>query len=127
MASSRGATAPAVLTIDLDAVVANWRQLDERTAPGRCAAVVKADAYGLGAARVAPALHAAGCRTFFVAQLEEALALRAVLPDAEILSLGGLPSGSTARSAMASSGCATAKVRQPAADRAGATRDAPNP
>ncbi len=94
MASNRAATAPALLTIDLDAVVSNWRQLRDRVSPGRCAAVVKANAYGLGAARVAPALHAAGCQTFIVAQLEEALALRAVLPDAEILSLGGLPAGS---------------------------------
>ncbi|MGQ9370774.1 alanine racemase [Azospirillum sp. ST 5-10] len=86
--------AGAVLTIDLDAVVANWRQLRDRVAPAACAAAVKADAYGLGAARVAPALWDAGCTTFFVAQLDEALALRAVLPDAEILSLGGLPAGS---------------------------------
>ena len=93
-ASDRTATAAAVLTIDLGAVVANWRALRDRVAPGDCAAVVKADAYGLGAMRVAPVLAAAGCRTFVVAQLEEALALRAVLPDAEILSLGGLPAGS---------------------------------
>lgn len=95
-ASNRGATAAAVLTVDLGAVVANWRQLRDRVAPGRCAAVVKADAYGLSAGQVAPALHAAGCSTFVVAQLEEALALRAVVPDAEILSLGGLPAGGEA-------------------------------
>src|SRR5690606_1897049 len=52
--------------------------------PARCAGVVKADAYGLGMARVAPALAAAGCRTFFVAQLEEGLDLRRLLPAAEI-------------------------------------------
>ncbi|HEY0832775.1 MAG TPA: alanine racemase, partial [Azospirillum sp.] len=40
--------AGAVLTIDLGAVVANWRRLRDRVAPARCAAVVKADAYGLG-------------------------------------------------------------------------------
>jgi alanine racemase len=74
------------LTIDLDAVVANWRQLD-RLVP--CAAMVKADAYGLGAAECAAALAAAGCPTFFVAHLEEGVALRRVLPQAEILILHG--------------------------------------
>ncbi|HYH21190.1 MAG TPA: alanine racemase [Azospirillum sp.] len=86
--------AAAVLTVDLGAVVANWRLLRDRVAPAQCAAVVKGDAYGLGVARVAPALAAAGCDSFVVAQLDEALAVRAVVPDAEILSLGGLPAGS---------------------------------
>ncbi|MBP2294658.1 alanine racemase [Azospirillum rugosum] len=85
--------AGAVLTIDLGAVVANWRSLRDRVAPAECAAVVKANAYGLGVARVVPALAAAGCRTFVVAQFEEALAVRAVAPDARILCLGGLPAG----------------------------------
>lgn len=74
------------LTVDLDAVVANWRQLD-RLVP--CAAMVKADAYGLGAAPCAGALFEAGCRTFFVAHVEEGIALRGVLPQAEILILHG--------------------------------------
>ncbi|PWC52799.1 alanine racemase [Azospirillum sp. TSO22-1] len=97
-ASDPASFAGALLTIDLDAVVANWTLLRDRVGgPARCAAVVKADAYGLGASRVAPALFAAGCRTFVVAQVEEAIALRAVLPaDAEVLSLGGLPPGSAA-------------------------------
>lgn len=73
-------TAGAVMTIDLDAIVANWRLLAARVAPADCAAVVKADAYGLGAARVAPALAAAGCRHFFVAHLDEAVALKPHLP-----------------------------------------------
>jgi alanine racemase len=69
----------AILRIDLAAIVANWRHLRERVAPAECAAVVKADAYGLGASEVAPALLAAGCRTFFVAMLEEAITLRRCL------------------------------------------------
>jgi alanine racemase len=69
----------AVLRIDLAAIVANWRHLRQRVAPAECAAVVKANAYGLGASEVVPALLAAGCRTFFVAMLEEALALRRCL------------------------------------------------
>lgn len=73
----------AQLEIDLGAVVANWRGLKARLGPGSdCAAVVKADAYGLGAAMVAPALAAAGCRHFFVAQISEAIDLRPHLPSA---------------------------------------------
>ncbi|MBL8705028.1 MAG: alanine racemase, partial [Rhodospirillales bacterium] len=71
----------AVLTIDLDAIRANWRKLAERVQPAQCAAVVKADAYGLGVSRVGPALARAGCRHFFVAQLAEGAALRQALRD----------------------------------------------
>ena len=71
--------AAAVLTIDLAAIIANWRLLAARAAPAECAAVVKADAYGLGMAQVAPALADAGCRVFFVATLDEGIALREVL------------------------------------------------
>jgi alanine racemase len=74
--------AGAILEIDLAAVAANWRLLKERAAPAECAAVVKADAYGLGASAIAPALAAAGCRRFFVATLDEGIALRAVLGTA---------------------------------------------
>jgi alanine racemase len=59
--------------------------------------VVKADAYGLGADRVGPALAAAGCRHFFVAHLDEALALRPLLPsDAQVAVLNGLLPGTAA-------------------------------
>ena len=68
-----------VLTIDLPAIVANWRDLAARGAPGAVAGVVKADGYGLGAIEVARALRGAGCRHFFVACLAEGLALRAAL------------------------------------------------
>jgi alanine racemase len=80
----------ATLTIDLDAIVANWRFLNKKVAPlSRCASVVKANAYGLGAHRVAPALYGAGCRRFFVATLDEGLSLRPLLAEAEILILNG--------------------------------------
>ena len=79
----------AELTIDLGAIAANWRALDALH-PGETAGVVKADAYGLGAAQVGPALAAAGCKTFFTAHLAEAVALRAVLPDQKIAVLNGL-------------------------------------
>jgi alanine racemase len=73
-----GVTPPAVLEIDLDAIAENWRRLDARH-PGATAAVLKADAYGLGAKYVAPKLLAAGCRHFFTAHLSEALEIRDVI------------------------------------------------
>ncbi|HKK97852.1 MAG TPA: alanine racemase [Marivita sp.] len=66
------------LTIDLGAICANWSALDKMSA-SETAAVVKADAYGLGVARVSKALANTGARTFFVAQAEEGVALRAAL------------------------------------------------
>ncbi|MBS0592620.1 MAG: alanine racemase, partial [Proteobacteria bacterium] len=88
-------TAGAVLTIDLDAIVANWRRLRSRIGGAECAAVLKADAYGLGAAQVGGALAAAGARQFFVAHLDEALALQPHLPaDAKVSVLHGPTPGS---------------------------------
>ena len=66
------AAATGVLTVDLDAIVANWRRLEKTAVPAECAAVIKANAYGCGTAPVAGALAAAGCKTFFVATLDEA-------------------------------------------------------
>lgn len=84
------ARASAILDIDLGAIVENWRLLSRRVAPAECAAVVKADAYGLGAGRVAPTLAEAGCRTFFVATVDEGVALRGILGDGpEIIILNG--------------------------------------
>ena len=75
----------AILHIDLDALVANWRRLGAMAPQAECAAVVKADGYGLGAAKVGKALQTAGCRRFFVAHSEEALALRQALPDPQTM------------------------------------------
>ncbi|MBT3400790.1 MAG: alanine racemase, partial [Rhodospirillaceae bacterium] len=90
------ARAGATLTIDLDAIAANYRQLRDMAAPTAiCAAVVKADAYGLGAAPVGLKIEAEGCRHFFVATVDEGLALRHTFEDAtpgevsEILVLSG--------------------------------------
>ncbi|MFO1158338.1 MAG: alanine racemase [Reyranellaceae bacterium] len=92
--------AGAILTIDLGAIAANWRGLrDAGRAEGRlvdCAAVLKADAYGTGAAKVGPRLAAEGCRQFFVAHLDEGIALRAVVPDHPICVLNGLLPGTEA-------------------------------
>ncbi|HEY0910380.1 MAG TPA: alanine racemase [Bradyrhizobium sp.] len=75
------ATATGVLTVDLDAIIANWRKLEKTAVPAECAGVIKADAYGCGAGPVANALANAGCKTFFVATLDEARAVRAALPS----------------------------------------------
>ena len=83
------ATATGVLTVDLDAIVANWRKLEKTAVPAECAGVVKADAYGCGAEQVARALAGAGCKTFFVATLDEARVVRAALPAATIYVLDG--------------------------------------
>ncbi|WP_157269515.1 alanine racemase [Azohydromonas aeria] len=80
-------SAGALLSIDLGAIAENWRSLQAAVGKAACAAVLKADAYGLGAARVAPALAAAGCRRFFVAHLDEALALKPLLPASATLTV----------------------------------------
>ena len=76
-----------ILTIDLGAIRRNWRALDALSGTAETGAAVKADAYGCGLAPVATALHAEGCRTFFVATLDEGIALRAALPDATAITL----------------------------------------
>jgi alanine racemase len=83
------ATFTGVLTVDLDAVVANWRKLEKAGVPAECAGVVKADAYGCGIDPVTRALAAAGCKTFFVATLDEARAARAATKSASIYVLDG--------------------------------------
>ncbi len=83
------ATQPGILTVDLDAIVANWRKLEKTAVPAECAAVIKADAYGCGTEPVARALAGAGCKTFFVATLDEARAAREALPSAELYVLDG--------------------------------------
>src|SRR5258707_1280128 len=83
------ASATGVLTVDLDAIVANWRKLEKTAVPAECAGVVKADAYGCGADQVARALANAGCKTFFVATLDEARVVRSAVPAATIYTLDG--------------------------------------
>ena len=83
------AAATGVLTVDLDAIVANWRKLEKTAVPAECAGVIKADAYGCGVEPVARALASAGCKTFFVATIEEARAARVAVPSAAIYALGG--------------------------------------
>lgn len=77
------------LTVRPSAIAANYRTYRRQVGPRAVAAVVKADAYGLGIAGVAPALAGAGCDSFFVARLQEALQLRQVLPNVRIFVLDG--------------------------------------
>ena len=85
-----------MLTVDLDALAANYALLRREAGGAEVSAVVKADAYGLGIAPVARRLAAEGCRTFFVATPHEGLALRTVLPQADIHILDGLFPGTAA-------------------------------
>jgi alanine racemase len=78
------------VTIDLGAIVANWRMLAERSGAQECAAVVKANAYGCGIEPVVKALSGAGCHTFFVAVPEEGGRVKKTLADARCFVLNGL-------------------------------------
>ena len=85
--------ATGTIVIDLAQASANWCALARHVAPAACAAVVKADAYGMGAARIIPALVAAGCRHFFVATPQEASAAPGHRPDKPNYALDGLIPG----------------------------------
>ncbi len=83
---------PSCLTIRLGAIVENFRSMQRLAAPAAAAAVVKADAYGLGMPLVATALQArAHCDTFFVARHREGVQLRPLVPHARIYVLDGAP------------------------------------
>src|SRR2546423_2532150 len=92
-AAQNPAEAGGVLTIDLAAVEANWKKLYGMTVPVECAAVVKADGYGLGLEPVTARLAKAGCTTFFVADLGEGRRVRAIAPQAVVYVLNGMLPG----------------------------------
>jgi len=91
-----------LLTIDLGAAVANWRALDALSGAAETAVAVKANGYGCGAVEVAGALASAGCETFFVATVEEGVALRAALPERTIYVLNGVADRRDSAAAIAS-------------------------
>lgn len=91
------ASATGKITIDLGQIAANWKALSAKVAPAQCGAVVKANAYGLGADYVIPALARAGCATFFIATPEEAETARRLAPNAAIYALDGLVGASAAQ------------------------------
>lgn len=78
------------LTVDLDALVENWRDMAHRSGRARASAVVKADAYGLGIEDIGETLYLAGARDFFVATADEGATLRLYAPDARIFVLSGI-------------------------------------
>jgi alanine racemase len=82
-----------VVVVDLDALARNYAKLRRLAAPAECAAVVKADAYGLGMEAVALRLSREGCRHFFVATEAEGIALRGVLAEASIYVFAGPDEG----------------------------------
>ncbi|MEM9280018.1 MAG: alanine racemase, partial [Pseudomonadota bacterium] len=82
-------TAPR-LTIKLPALAQNWQLLREKSGEAEASAVVKANAYGLGIEQIVPVLVDAGCKTFFVAMVEEGVRVRAAAPDARVFVLNGI-------------------------------------
>jgi alanine racemase len=82
--------APVRLTVDLGALVDNWKEMARRSGKASTAAVVKADAYGLGLEDCGTALYEAGARDFFVAAVQEGVTLRTYAPDARIYVLSGI-------------------------------------
>lgn len=80
------------LRVDLEGLAHNWHAVRSACPRAGVGAVLKHDAYGLGMALVAPRLWALGCRDFWVATVDEALALRQLLParQGRILVLHGM-------------------------------------
>ena len=83
--------APTRLTISRAAVAANYLLLTQQAHGKQVAAVVKANAYGLGVTQIAPALQSAGCNFFYVAHMDEAIQLRGIVgPEPKIAVLHGI-------------------------------------
>ena len=78
------------LLLSKQALASNYQRLSLFSGEAECAASIKANAYGVGIDFAAPVLWEAGCRTFFVAYLDEAIALRRLVPDAVIYVFHGL-------------------------------------
>jgi alanine racemase len=90
MSSASDSYAPAELIIDLDALSSNYRRMQKELRDTECAAVVKADAYGIGAKIIAPVLYKAGAKSFFFANLNEALEVRTEMKEGDFYVFNGL-------------------------------------
>jgi alanine racemase len=77
------------IEIDLKIVAENFARFQAIAPNTEISAVLKADAYGLGAVPVASVLAKQGCKSFWLARVEEAVALRPLLPDADLYVLDG--------------------------------------
>jgi len=84
------------LEINIDSIIHNYQFINSKVGNTECAAVLKADAYGMGASVIAKALDKAGCSTFFVATIDEGIELRACFSNDrnKIAVLSGLLKGS---------------------------------
>jgi alanine racemase len=89
------------LSLDKDALAANWRALDAMSGAAEAGAAVKADAYGLGVAAALPVLRDAGCRRFFVAHWSELPAVLAHVPSSQLCVLHGVINAAEAKYARA--------------------------
>jgi alanine racemase len=78
-----------VLVIDLEAVRYNYRYIQSLAPDTEIAVSIKSDAYGLGASMIAKTLASIGCKTFFVATIDEGVKLRSDFPNTEIVILNG--------------------------------------
>lgn len=96
MDTHHSVSAAAHLTVRLGAIADNFHTVQRFVGDAHVAAVVKADAYGLGDRRIVPALMAAGAENFVVARLEEAIRLRTLVPQARIFVLDGVVDGAEA-------------------------------
>lgn len=86
-------SARSVLTINLDALRANWAKLNQASGRAECAGMIKADAYGLGLEPIMRTLASEGCRTYFVATIDEGRRARLTQPGATVYVLDGLLPG----------------------------------
>jgi alanine racemase len=82
-----------VLQINISRIVQNYLQVKSSVGSASVSAVMKADCYGLGAEEIAPELHKVGCTEFYVATIDEAIALRSVVPGVKIYILSGVNKG----------------------------------
>ena len=79
-----------LLTIDLSALRDNYSTIKSRVSAGcEVGCVIKADAYGLGAERIAETLYKQGCRTFFIAKAHEIETLGSLADDVRVIVLNG--------------------------------------
>lgn len=93
--SNTAQSTSSILRIDLNSIANNWITLNKYSKSAECAGVLKADAYGIGMKYVAPKLVSVGCKTFFVANIEEAVELRKIIGEkCRIIELNG-PTTST--------------------------------
>ena len=81
------------LFLSTEALITNFERLRFLSSPAEVGAVVKANAYGLGADWVIPVLLKSGCKTFFVAHLEEGVEARRLAPNADIYVFHGMGKG----------------------------------